>query len=121
MSTFETGIEELRERYNELSHKKTAAETKLEQAEEHLRDLQERAKQDYGTCDLEELRQRLEKMSAENQQKTEDYQKHLDEIDQKLSEIESDQRIPSMTSEEGEDASGANDSSDTDYDPFAEE
>lgn len=113
MGTVDTTIEQLRERYNKLSHKKTEAETNLKNAEKHLKELQVQAQKEHGTSDLAKLRKKLAEMEAENERQTLDYQKHLDEIETKLEDIESDPRVPATTSDEA--------GEDSDYDPFAEE
>lgn len=137
MSTLDTSVEQMKKRYELLSHKKTAAETNLKNAEERLRELQEQAERDYGTSDIGELEKKLEVMNAENESKTTQYEAHLNAIEQKLNEIEADPKI-SQATEDVVDGSGGcspsadeveteqpyepiDDPADMDYDPFAEE
>lgn len=115
MSEVETTIEALRKRHDTLSHKKTEAETDLRNAQKRLRELQEEAVKAYGTSDLAELRKKLKEMQEENERKTVEYQKHLDEIEDKLREIESDERVPSI------DHDDIDEKASDDVDPFADE
>ena len=83
-------IEVLRKRHEDLNTKKIQAKTSLDHAETQLRDLKEKAKQEYGTDDLDALRKKLEEMKAENERKCKDYKDHLDTLEKKLDEIEKD-------------------------------
>lgn len=81
-------IEQLRERYEKLSHRKTEATTLLKQAEGELERLRAEAKEKFGTDDLEALKKKLAEMEAENLRRREAYQKQLDAIDAALKEVD---------------------------------
>ena len=81
-------IEQLRRRHAELDKKKTIAETQLKSANEQLETLKRQAMESYGTDDLDELKKKLEAMKAENERRRAEYQKHLDEIEGGLAEVE---------------------------------
>jgi hypothetical protein len=81
-------IETLKKRHRELDRKKTTAEANQRSAEDQLAKLKDEAKEKYGTDDLEELRQKLDEMKQQNIQKRRAYQAHLDQIENKLQEIE---------------------------------
>ena len=81
-------IETLRRRYEDLSKKRTQAETLLGSANEELRKLKADAKARYGTDDLEELQAKLETMEQENLKKRREYQKLLDGIESELRAVE---------------------------------
>lgn len=81
-------IEVLRQRYQDLSRKKTQAETLLDSANKELERLKAEAKSKFGTEDVDELRKVLEKMEQENLRRRRDYQKLLDGIEAGLREIE---------------------------------
>jgi hypothetical protein len=81
-------IEELRERYEVLRTKKITVEAKLKMSKATLENLQKQARERYGTDDLEELRKRLDAMKFENERKRADYQRHLDDIECQLAEVE---------------------------------
>jgi chromosome segregation ATPase len=81
-------IEQLKKRHAELDKKKTIAETQLKSANEQLESLKKQAMELYGTDDLDELKKRLEAMKAENERRRSEYQKHLDEIEGGLAEVE---------------------------------
>jgi chromosome segregation ATPase len=81
-------IEQLKKRHAELDKKKTIAETQLKAANDELERLKKQAKELYGTDDLEELKRKLEGMKAENERRRAEYQKHLDDIEGGLAEVE---------------------------------
>lgn len=81
-------IEELAARYSELNKKKIQAETSLEHAEKELARLKEKALAEYGTDNVDELKQKLAAMEAENERKRAEYQHSLDKIEADLSEAE---------------------------------
>jgi len=60
----------------------------LEYAEEELKKLQEEALSEYGTTDIQELKNILEEMEDKNQKLQSDYEDHLQKIETELAEIE---------------------------------
>lgn len=87
MSQVET-IEQLRERYDRLNHRKTEAQTLLKSAEGELDRLKAEAKEKFGTDDLDTLKRKLQELEAENLRRREAYQKQLDAIDAALKEVD---------------------------------
>lgn len=81
-------LETLRKRHKELDTQRTKARANLETAEKQLAELQAEARQQYGTDDLDALRQKLREMREENERKRAEYQAHLEEIERKLAEVE---------------------------------
>jgi len=81
-------IEQLQERYQDLQKRKIQAETQRSGAEERLEELKKKAREKYGTDDLEELKTKLEQMKAENEKKRAKYQADLDKIDEGLRQVE---------------------------------
>jgi hypothetical protein len=81
-------IESLQQRYQALHTKKIQAETELKNARERLEDLKLEAREKFGTDDVAELQQKLEKMRAENEEKRAQYQADLDRIEQALADVE---------------------------------
>jgi chromosome segregation ATPase len=81
-------IEQLRKRHTELDRKKAAAEANLKTANEQLDQLKKQAREQFGTDDLEQLRAKLDEMKKENERKRAEYQKHLDEIEAGLNEVD---------------------------------
>lgn len=81
-------IETLKDRYQALDKRKTTAEANLQHAQKQLDDLKKKAKKEYGTDDIDELREKLQQMQQENREKRRRYQESLDEIETRLSEIE---------------------------------
>src|SRR5438445_3945476 len=81
-------IEKLRERYKALEKQKITAEANLKNSEENLEKLRKQARENYGTDDLEELQKKLEEMKSDNESKCAEYQRHLDEIETQLNEVE---------------------------------
>jgi phage-related tail protein len=87
MSEVET-IEQLRERYDRLNHRKTEAQTLLKSAEVELDRIRADAREKFGTDDLESLKKKLAELEAENLRRREAYQKQLDSIDVALKEVD---------------------------------
>jgi len=81
-------IEQLNKRYRELNDKKVEADTKLKMTRDQLDELKRKARQEYGTDDLDELRTKLEEMKAENERKRAAYQANLDRIETELEQVE---------------------------------
>lgn len=81
-------IDVLKARYDALNKKKIQAETNHEAAEKRLKELKEQALRDYGTDNLDALKQKLDDLKAENERKRAEYQTHLETIESKLDEVE---------------------------------
>jgi chromosome segregation ATPase len=81
-------IEQLQERYATLNAKKIAAETELKGAEKRLKELQKEARDKYGTDDVAKLREMLENLKRENEEKRANYQASLDRIENDLAAVE---------------------------------
>ena len=87
-------IESLKRRHRELENQKIAAQTNLDRAAEELDQLRRDAREQYGTEDLDQLRQKLEEMKRDNERKRVDYDRHLGQIEKELGEIENDRPTP---------------------------
>jgi hypothetical protein len=81
-------IEQLTKRYADLHKKKIQAETNLENAEKELARLKEKARSEYGTDDVDELKTKLAVMETENERKRSQYQQSLDKIEMELNAAE---------------------------------
>jgi hypothetical protein len=81
-------IEELTERYQTLDKKKTTAEANLKTTQDQLYEFKKEAMEKYGTDDLDNLKDMLEKMENENEEKRAAYQESLNTIEKNLKEIE---------------------------------
>lgn len=81
-------IEQLRERYDRLNHRKTEAQTLLKSAETELERIRAEAREKFGTDDLDALKKKLAELEAENLRRREAYQKQLDAIDAALKEVD---------------------------------
>jgi hypothetical protein len=81
-------IEELTKRYTLLNTKKIQAETNLDNAEKELTRLKDKARSEYNTDNVDELKIKLEVMEAENERKRSEYQRNLDKIEAELNEAE---------------------------------
>ncbi len=80
-------IEKLQSRYQSLTAEKIKVETQREHAQEQLKQIKAQALEQFGSDDLETLKVRLAEMKKSNEQKRVDYQKQLDEIEQRIGEI----------------------------------
>ena len=81
-------IEELQSRFQKFSDQKIKVETQRDHAQSELEKLKAEALEQFGSDDLETLKSKLAKMKATNEQKRVDYQTQLDQIEQKLGEID---------------------------------
>lgn len=82
-------IELLRKRHKDLNEKRIAAETSLKNAEDRLAELKREAKEAWGTDDLDALKQKLDEMKANNEQQRAAYQAHIEQVEARLREVES--------------------------------
>lgn len=64
------------------------AQANLANAEKQLSELRKKARDTYGTDNLEELKQQLERLKAENESKRAAYQQLLDSIEDQLTDVE---------------------------------
>ncbi len=81
-------IEQLSKRYEGLNAKRIQAQTNLQNAQAQLDALKSKAKQEYGTDDLEELKKILAEMKRKNEEDRAAYQESLDQIETELAQIE---------------------------------
>jgi len=81
-------IELLQQRYAQLKDKKVEAETELRGAQKRLLELQAQAREKYGTDDVVQLQELLQKLTAENEAKRAAYQADLDRIEGDLAAVE---------------------------------
>ncbi len=90
----EQSMEELRQRFNRLHEQKITAAADLKNAEETLSALKEQARTNWGTDDIQQLERKLEEMTAENERKRAEYQRHLEKIEADLAAVERDAQEP---------------------------
>src|SRR5260221_7391542 len=83
-------IEQLKKDHKDLERKKITAEADLQSATATLNAIKREAKEKYGTDDQDELQKKLLEMKSENERKRAEYQKHLEEIQAKLAQVERD-------------------------------
>jgi hypothetical protein len=81
-------IEQLQARYHDLNKKKIQAETNLDNAKKTLDNLKAEAREKFGSDDVDELREKLRAMKAENEEKRQSYQAELDRIETDLANVE---------------------------------
>jgi len=81
-------IEQLQERYRDLHTKKIQADTNLDNAKAKLDELKQEALEKFGTDNVDELREKLRAMKAENEEKRKKYQAELDDIEANLANVE---------------------------------
>ena len=83
-------IEALKKRHRELENQRIAAQTNLKTATEQLEQLKKESREQYGTDDLKQLKEKLEEMKRDNERKRVDYDRHLAEIEKNLDQVEQD-------------------------------
>jgi hypothetical protein len=93
-------IEQLKRRYADLHERKIRAETKKGESESRLTDLKKQAREQYGTDSLNELKQKLSAMQAENERLRSEYQKHLDHIEAELDRVSAEHKAAMNEEEE---------------------
>lgn len=81
-------IEELTDRYSKLNEKRLTAKANAETAGKRLEELKRQARDEFGTDDVDELREKLKKMEIENERKRAEYQTSLDSIEESLHKVE---------------------------------
>jgi len=81
-------LTKLREEYARLHTKKIATEQDRKNLEDRLRELRDQAEREYGTSDIEELRRLLDERRRENERMVAEYQKHIQEIKDRLADLE---------------------------------
>jgi polyhydroxyalkanoate synthesis regulator phasin len=81
-------IEHLKQRYQKLAETRTRAEANLETARTHLEELKKQAREQYGTDDIDELKNKLAQMEEENEKRATEYKQQLDAIEKDLRDVE---------------------------------
>jgi phage shock protein A len=96
-------IEKLRERFQALHTEKVRAEQDYKNAQETLEKLQEQAREQFETDDLDQLQAMLAKTEEENLEKRKEYQASLDQIDANLKKVEDSEEQSSLDVESTDD------------------
>ena len=78
----------LKDQHRVLHERKIATERDRLNLEERLRELRAQAEREYGTSDIEELRRLLEERREANDRMVEEYQRHVEDIQGRLKEID---------------------------------
>jgi hypothetical protein len=78
----------LKDQHRVLHERKIATERDRLNLEERLRELRAQAEREYGTSDIEELRRLLEERREANDRMVEEYQRHVEDIQARLKEID---------------------------------
>ena len=81
-------FERLNEAYADLKSEKDGLAGQIKQLEESLKTLKKELEEKYGSDDLEKLQQLLEEKEVENSRKSEKYEEHLVELNEKLAALE---------------------------------
>lgn len=84
----ENKLVELREAYRKLHEKKIATERDRQNLEGRLKELRQQAEQEYGTSDIDQLRELLERRRQENERMVAEYEQHVGGISERLDRIE---------------------------------
>jgi chromosome segregation ATPase len=84
-------LESLKKEFAELHKQKITTEANINNLEDSLAKLRAAAEKEYGTSDLDKLREILERRRRENEAKVAQYEKHIQEIKENLAAIETDQ------------------------------
>lgn len=87
-AALERELAALKAQYETLRDEKVRSEQTLSHLEGQLRDLEEKAREQYGTADPEELGRMLEAMRAENGRLVAEYREHLRQVQDGLAQLE---------------------------------
>lgn len=87
---FVPDIEALTEQYQKLNKRKIESERDLVNAEKNLNELKQQAQDEYGTDQLDELKEKLNQIKAENERKRAEYHQSLGKIEADLAKIETE-------------------------------
>ena len=90
-------IEELKKQYEELNKRKIQTQTQLDAAKTHLDELKKTAKVEFGTSDIDELKEKLKTMEEENERMRSEYQTLLEGISKDLKKIDGENAAPAAT------------------------
>ncbi len=82
-------MDALKREYERLRQQQIRAEADRENAEQRLAELEQDAKESYGTADPDELQSMLETIEAENERLTAEYRKHLQSVETAVQAVES--------------------------------
>ena len=88
MSNSNQSMEQLKQRFEELSLKKVKYETQRDAAASELADLKRQALELYGSDDVKQLEKTLAEMKTENEKQRSEYQASLDQIDANLKSVQ---------------------------------
>ena len=81
-------IEDLKIEYETLNERKIEAQSLFKEATKQLEKLQKEAVEEFDTSDIGELKTKLEKMEAENEDRRAQYQELLEGISADLEKVE---------------------------------
>jgi cell division protein FtsB len=84
----EQELQSLRARFEQLRDHKVRVEQDIRNLTGQLEALKERAKQEYGTDEPEELQALLQKKQQENERLVQEYRQHINDLQQGLAEVE---------------------------------
>lgn len=99
-------LKELQTRFKELETKKTQVATLKEATEKRVNELKEEARNSFGSDNIDELKEKLKEMQAENEKRKKEYEEHLLGIETSLKEIDKEYARLSADTAEEEDSRG---------------
>lgn len=84
----EAELAELRDKHKILETKKIRTEEKISSLTGRLKELEQRAEEEFGTADPEELAKILEEKRKENERLVQEYREHIQMINDGLDAVE---------------------------------
>lgn len=81
-------LEEAKTRHQRLADRRQRVQVELEAAARQLEEAQDEAEREFGTRDLEALRELYAQREKENEQKVQEFVANLDELETALNEVE---------------------------------
>ncbi len=86
--TVQLKLEQLKEEYGKLHELKIATAQNKKNLEAQLEVLRQKAEKEYGTSDVNQLRELLEQRRRDNERMVREYEEHIVSIKEKLESIE---------------------------------
>jgi len=80
-------LKELQTRFQKFHNRKIQIQTQRDETNKTLEKLRAQAEKEFGSSDIDVLKKKLEKMTADNQKKVADYDKQLKDIETKLNAV----------------------------------
>lgn len=80
-------LKQLQSRHQEFNNRKIQVQTQRDETNKALEKLRKQAEKEFGSSDIDALKKKLAKMTADNEKKVAQYDKQLNAIEKKLNAV----------------------------------